>query len=63
VTLDMTHGRTGPQIIRGPHTENPDLALESLEILAATKAEKVLPGHGEPWLHGLKGAVEIAHRT
>jgi glyoxylase-like metal-dependent hydrolase (beta-lactamase superfamily II) len=27
VTLDMTRGRTGPQIIRGPVTEDPDLAV------------------------------------
>jgi glyoxylase-like metal-dependent hydrolase (beta-lactamase superfamily II) len=63
VTLDMTRGRTGPQIIRGPHTEDSDLAMESLETLAATNAEKVLPGHGEPWPHGVKSAVEIARRT
>jgi glyoxylase-like metal-dependent hydrolase (beta-lactamase superfamily II) len=60
VTLDMTRGRTGPQIIRGPFSEDADLALESLEVLAATDAETVLPGHGEPWAHGARRAVEIA---
>jgi glyoxylase-like metal-dependent hydrolase (beta-lactamase superfamily II) len=60
VTLDMTRGRTGPQIIRGPHTEDAELALESLGILADTNAETVLPGHGEPWAHGVRRAVEIA---
>jgi glyoxylase-like metal-dependent hydrolase (beta-lactamase superfamily II) len=48
VTLDMTRGRTGPQIIRGPVTEDADRALESLDVLARTNAETVLPGHGEP---------------
>lgn len=60
VTLDMTRGRTGPQIIRGPVTENADLAVESLDLLAATNAQTVLPGHGEPWPHGVKSAVGIA---
>ena len=61
VTLDMTRGRTGPQIIRGPVTEDADMALESLEVLKATKAELVLPGHGEPWREGIESAVRIAH--
>jgi glyoxylase-like metal-dependent hydrolase (beta-lactamase superfamily II) len=60
VTLDMTRGRTGPQIIRGPVTEDARLALESLGELADTNAETVLPGHGEPWPHGVKSAVDIA---
>src|SRR5918999_4309124 len=62
VTLDCVRGRTGPQIIRGPFAENPDRALESLDLLAATGAETVLPGHGEPWRQGVKSAVEIARR-
>ena len=62
VTLDMTRGRTGPRIIRGPFTEDAELALESLDALAATKADTVLPGHGEPWLDGVKSAVDIARR-
>lgn len=63
VTLDMTRGRTGPQIIRGPVTEDAATALESLDMLAATKAGTVLPGHGEPWYNGIEGAVELARRT
>jgi glyoxylase-like metal-dependent hydrolase (beta-lactamase superfamily II) len=63
VTLDMTRGRTGPQIIRGPVTEDADLALESLDELAATNAETVLPGHGEPWPNGIRSAVDIARRV
>jgi glyoxylase-like metal-dependent hydrolase (beta-lactamase superfamily II) len=63
VTLDMTRGRTGPQIIRGPFAEDADMALESLDQLAATKAETVLPGHGEPWPHGVTTAVELARGT
>lgn len=63
VTLDMTRGRTGPQIIRGPVTEDADLARESLRTLAATKAQTVLPGHGEPWLHGVEAAAAAARAT
>jgi glyoxylase-like metal-dependent hydrolase (beta-lactamase superfamily II) len=63
VTLDMTRGRTGPQIIRGAWTEDPVLALQSLDELATTKAETVLPGHGEPWPHGVKSAVDIARKS
>jgi len=33
-TLDCTYGRTGPQIIRGPFTEDAELALASLDVLA-----------------------------
>jgi glyoxylase-like metal-dependent hydrolase (beta-lactamase superfamily II) len=63
VTLDVARGprgRQGPQIVRGPHTADADLAVESLDVLAATNAETVLPGHGEPWPHGIKSAVNIA---
>ncbi len=60
VTLDMTRGRTGPQVIRGPVTEDAELAVQSLDVLAATHAETVLPGQREPWPHGVKSAVEAA---
>jgi glyoxylase-like metal-dependent hydrolase (beta-lactamase superfamily II) len=63
VTLDVVRGprgRQGPQVVRGPFLEDPHLALVSLDVLAATNAEAVLPGHGEPWPHGVKSAVDIA---
>lgn len=63
VTLDMTRGHTGPRIIRGPHTEDAERALESLDVLEATNAQTVLPGHGEPWTEGVKRAVAIARET
>ena len=37
--------------------------MESLGALAATRAETVLPGHGEPWLHGVKSAVDLARQS
>ena len=66
VTLDVVRGprgRQGPQIVRGPFSDDADLAVESLGVLATTNADTVLPGHGEPWAHGVKTAVELAQRT
>ena len=63
VTLDGTRGRTGPRIIRGPVTEDAEQALQSLDVLAATNAATVLPGHGEPWLDGVQTAVAAARQT
>jgi glyoxylase-like metal-dependent hydrolase (beta-lactamase superfamily II) len=65
VTLDVARGprgRSGPQIVRGPHTADPDLAMDSLSVLAATNVDTVLPGHGEPWLDGVRNAVDLARR-
>ena len=66
VTLDVARGprgRQGPQVVRGPHTTDADLAVESLEALTGTGAQTVLPGHGEPWADGIDSAVEIARRS
>lgn len=66
VTLDVARGprgRQGPQVVRGPHTEDADMALESLDALSRTKAQTLLPGHGEPWPHGVISAVEVARRS
>jgi glyoxylase-like metal-dependent hydrolase (beta-lactamase superfamily II) len=66
VTLDVVRGprgRQGPQIVRGPFAGDADLAVESLAVLAGTNADTVLPGHGEPWPHGVNRAVEIAQQT
>lgn len=65
VTLDLARGprgRAGPQVVRGPHTEDAELAVESLDVLYATNAHTVLPGHGEPWLEGVRSAVDIARQ-
>jgi glyoxylase-like metal-dependent hydrolase (beta-lactamase superfamily II) len=65
VTLDVARGprgHKGPQVVRGPHTEDADLAVESLAALAATNAQTVLPGHGEPWAQGIERAVDLARQ-
>jgi glyoxylase-like metal-dependent hydrolase (beta-lactamase superfamily II) len=60
VTLDPYKGARGPQIIAGAATADSDLALASLERLRQTGARIVLPGHGEPWRHGIGAAVTAA---
>ncbi len=65
VTLDVVRGprgRQGPQIARGPFAADADLAVDSLDALAETRAELVLPGHGEPWPHGIESAVARARQ-
>ena len=66
VTTDVARGprgQTGPQVVRGPHTEDAELAVASLETLESTDAKTVLPGHGDPWFGGVRRAVELARRT
>ena len=60
VTLNPYTGRRGPQIVAGAATADSTQALASLDALAATGAEVVLPGHGEPWTGGVAEAVERA---
>jgi len=63
VTLDPYTGRTGPRIVAGAATADSALNLASLDALAATGADIVLPGHGEPWLGGAAEAVRQARAT
>lgn len=60
VTLDPYTGHTGPRIVCGAATADSDLALRSLDALAATGARLVLPGHGAPWRAGAARAAELA---
>ncbi|MBG6237361.1 glyoxylase-like metal-dependent hydrolase (beta-lactamase superfamily II) [Mycetocola sp. CAN_C7] len=60
VTLDPYKGARGAQIIAGAATADSARALESLTALAETGAMIVLPGHGEPWLAGIRAAVQAA---
>ena len=65
VTLYLANGprgRAGPQIVRCPHTADAALAVELLDVLASTNADTILPGHGEPWVDGIKRAVDIARQ-
>ena len=54
-TRHVLTGRTGPQ--PAPFTDEPALAITSLEKLISTNAKWVLPGHGAPWNAGVQAAV------
>ena len=60
VTLNPYTGRRGPQIVAGAATADSTQALASLDALVGTEAEIVLTGHGGPWTHGVRSAVEHA---
>jgi glyoxylase-like metal-dependent hydrolase (beta-lactamase superfamily II) len=60
VTLDPYTGRTGPRIVARPGTRRPEQARASLAPIAATGADVVLPGHGEPFLGGAARAAAMA---
>lgn len=62
VTLDPYTGRTGPRIVARAGTKDRELALASLDAMAATGAAIVLPGHGKPWMRGIGAAVDRARR-
>lgn len=62
VTLNPYTGTVGPQIISGAATANSAQALQSLDRLAGLPADKVLTGHGDPWLSSPADAVAIATR-
>lgn len=63
VTLDPYTGRVGPRMVAPAATADLDLNRRSLDRLATIDAEIVLPGHGDPWLHGAANAARLAHRA
>lgn len=60
VTLNPYTGHRGPQIVAGAATADSAQSLESLDVLRATGAATILPGHGPPWTQGVELAVERA---
>ena len=63
VTHDPYTDTRGPRIVARAATADSERALASLELLARTGAGTLLPGHGEPWTGGAKGAVQEARRV
>lgn len=49
-----------PQIAADFFQYDSDQALESLDRLEGLDADVMLPGHGDPWPHGIAGAVQRA---
>lgn len=62
VTLDPYRGSTGGQIVSNAATADPERALESLDVIADTGAQTVLPGHGLAWTGGAERLVRTARR-
>ncbi|HEY0373567.1 MAG TPA: MBL fold metallo-hydrolase [Amnibacterium sp.] len=60
VTLDPYTGSTGPRIVAGAATADSDQALASLQAIADTDVDLLLPGHGEPWRTGAAAAATLA---
>jgi glyoxylase-like metal-dependent hydrolase (beta-lactamase superfamily II) len=60
VTIDLLSGRAQPALPPAFVNESTGTALESLGRLESLDAQTVLPGHGEPWLGGVRRAVELA---
>ena len=63
VTLDPYSARTGPHLVARAATADTDRSLASLDVLAATGAQTLLPGHGEPWRLGVAAAASQARRA
>lgn len=60
VTKDPLSGKRSPSLLPRFDNEDHEQALRSLEKLAATDAELVLPGHGPPWRAGVAEASSLA---
>jgi len=63
VTRNPLTGRRGPQIMPAALNRDTQQALRSLDVLAASAAQIVLPGHGQPWTQGARDAVQRAKQA
>jgi glyoxylase-like metal-dependent hydrolase (beta-lactamase superfamily II) len=60
VTRNPYTGGIGPQLVSRAATADSAQALRSLDRIAETGANTLLPGHGEPWTGGADEAAELA---
>ena len=63
VMLNPYTGSTGPQLVARAATADSALAMGSLDAIAATGAQTVLTGHGEPWRRGAATMADEARRA
>jgi glyoxylase-like metal-dependent hydrolase (beta-lactamase superfamily II) len=63
VTLDPYTGLRGPRLVARSATADSERALASLDRLAGTGADVLLPGHGEPFYGGAEKAAAEARRA
>jgi glyoxylase-like metal-dependent hydrolase (beta-lactamase superfamily II) len=59
-TWNPLTGRPGPQIMPSGMNRDSAQALRSLEALDGIAVDRLLPGHGEPWVGGLQEALTLA---
>ncbi|WP_461474140.1 MBL fold metallo-hydrolase [Microbacterium sp. HJ5] len=60
VTLDPYTAQTGPRIVAGAATADSAAALTALDELDNTEAALILPGHGQPYIDGIRSATHAA---
>jgi glyoxylase-like metal-dependent hydrolase (beta-lactamase superfamily II) len=60
VTRNPMTGRTGPQIMPSGMNVDSQQALGSLGAFDGVRADRLLPGHGEPWTDSVAEAVSRA---
>lgn len=63
VTLDPFSGATGPRTLPAFDNVDHDLAVASLDLVAGTGTDVILPGHGEPWRGAAEEATALARRA
>jgi glyoxylase-like metal-dependent hydrolase (beta-lactamase superfamily II) len=63
VTRDPYTGSTGPRLTALAATTDVAQARASLDRIAATGANTLLPGHGEPWTGGAEEAARLAREA
>lgn len=59
-TRNPLTGRVGPQIMPAAFNRDSKQALASLDQFDGVPAGTLLPGHGEPWTHGVEEAIRAA---
>jgi glyoxylase-like metal-dependent hydrolase (beta-lactamase superfamily II) len=57
VTRGPFTGATPPRVMPTSFSTDSDAALEALRSLEGFEAQTILPGHGEPWPHGIELAI------
>jgi len=62
-TLNPMTGTRGPQLMPHGLNRDPQQAARSLDILAGSNADVLLPGHGAPWTEGAGEAVRLAREA
>lgn len=60
VALNIVTGKPGLRVMPGSFNKNSIQALDSLSHLRRTRADVILPGHGEPWRGSIDDAVDAA---